>query len=227
MFIDSCSSPRRLQSLIEVVLSNERYFILLRSGVYGHFRRIVRSGPRRCARLVLSMSKSGESMNIKVRMIVGFAPLAVAVTLSGTASAQHAQPAQQTDTRVSARAAAHDATLEVVVQGTVLNYSENSISRPNGAHVTVQTPAGPVDVHLGPSSYLRSHHFSLAAGDSVRFVGAMSSADTGSVLLARIAQKGSESIALRSTRGFLLATGATRSLSNEHRAQAPQNVSAR
>ena len=166
-------------------------------------------------------------MNIKVRLMVGFAPLAVAVTLSATASAQHGQPAQQTDTRVATRSAAHDATQEVVVQGTVLNYSENSMSRPNGAHVTIQTSTGPVDVHLGPSSYLRSHHFSLATGDSVRFVGAMSSADTGSVLLARIAQKGSESIALRSTRGFLLATGATRSLSNEHRAQAPQNVSAR
>ena len=166
-------------------------------------------------------------MNIKVRMMVGFAVLAVSVTLSGTASAQHAQPAQQRDTRVSARAAAYDATREVVVQGTVLNYSENSTSRPNGAHVTVQTPTGPVDVHLGPSSYLRSHHFSLATGDSVRFVGAMSSADTGSVLLARIAQKGSQAIAIRSTQGFLLATGATRSLSNEQRAQAPQSVSAR
>ena len=115
----------------------------------------------------------------------------------------------------------------MVVQGTVLNYSENSMSRPNEAHVTVQTPTGPVDVHLGPSSYLRSHHFSLATGDSVRFVGAMSSADTGSVLLARIAQKGSQAIAIRSAQGFLLATGATRSLSNEQRAQAPQNVSAR
>lgn len=166
-------------------------------------------------------------MNIKVRLMVGFAPLAVAVTLAATASAQHAQPAQQTDTRVSARSAAHDATQEVVVQGTVLNYSENSMSRPNGAHVTIQTSTGPIDVHLGPSSYLRSHHFLLATGDSVRFVGAMSSADTGSVLLARIAQKGSQTIAIRSTRGFLLATGATRSLSNEQRAQASQNVSAR
>jgi len=55
----------------------------------------------------------------------------------------------------------------------------------------------------------------------------MSSADTGSVLLARIAQKGSQTIAIRSTRGFLLATGATRSLSKEQRAQASQNVSAR
>ena len=171
--------------------------------------------------------KSGESMNIKVRLLVGFAPLAVAVTLAATASAQHAQPAQQTDTRVSARSAAHDATQEVVVQGTVLNYSENSVSRPNGAHVTIQTSTGPIDVHLGPSSYLRSHHFSLATGDSVRFVGAMSFANTGSVLLARIAQKGSQTIAIRSTRGFLLATGATRSLSNEQRAQASQNVSAR
>jgi len=166
-------------------------------------------------------------MNIKVRMMVGFASLAVAVMLSGTASAQHVQPAQRSHTRVSARAAAYDATREVVVQGTVLNYSENSASRPNGAHVMVQTPTRPVDVHLGPSSYLRANHFSLAAGDSVRFVGALSTTDTGSVLLARIAQKGSQAIAIRSTRGFLLAAGATRTLSSEQRAQAAQNVSAR
>ena len=166
-------------------------------------------------------------MNIKVRMLIGFAALAVAMTISGTASAQHAQPAQQRDRHVSARAAAYDVTREVVVQGTVLTYSENSTSRPNGVHVTVLTPTGPVDVHLGQSSYLRANHFSLTTGDTVRFVGAMSSAATGRVLLARIAQKGSQAIAIRSTQGFLLATGATRSLSNEQRAQAPQNVSAR
>ena len=91
----------------------------------------------------------------------------------------------------------------------------------------VQTPTGPVDVHLGPSSYLRANHFSLTAGDSVRILGSMSSADTGSVLLARIAQKAGQTIAIRSTQGFLLATGATRGMSNEQRMQAAQNVSPR
>ena len=79
----------------------------------------------------------------------------------------------------------------------------------------------------GGDSIGHSQRATLATGDSVRFVGAMRSADTGSVLLARIAQKGSQAIAIRSVQGFLLATGATRSLSNEQRAQAPQNVSAR
>jgi len=166
-------------------------------------------------------------MNIRVHMKVGCAALAAAVTLSGTASTQHAQPAQQRDTRISARVTAYDATREVVVNGTVLSYSENSTSRPNGAHVMVQTPTGPVDVHLGPSSYLRANHFSLTAGDSVRILGSMSSADTGSVLLARIAQKAGQTIAIRSTQGFLLATGATRGMSNEQRMQAAQNVSPR
>jgi hypothetical protein len=158
---------------------------------------------------------------MKIEMMMGCAALAGLMTLANTADAQ------ERVSRASPRAAAYDANHEVVVQGTVLEYLENSTLPPIGTHVKVQTSSGTVDVHLGPSSYLRDSHFSFASGDSVRFVGAMSSVDKRPVLLARIAQKGSQAIAIRSTQGFLLATGATRSLSEKQRAQASQKVTPR
>jgi hypothetical protein len=165
-------------------------------------------------------------MNIKVRILVGFVALFVAAILPGTSAAQtpHAQPRSA---QISARAAAYESTKELIVVGTVVSYLEHGTSRPNGAHVVVQTSTGKVDVHLGPSSYLRANNFTLAAGDSVRFVGAMSSTETGGVLLARIAQRGSQALAIRSTQGFLLAAGAPRTLPEAQRAQSARNGSAR
>jgi len=165
-------------------------------------------------------------MHIKVRIAAEFAALLFIVTLPRAVCAQtaHVQPR---DTHPPARAAAYDATREVLVQGTVLSYSENSASRPVGAHVTMQTSTGPVDVHLGPSSYLRANHLSFAAGDNVRFVGAMSSNGKGGILLARIAQKGSQSVAIRSPQGFLLAPTAARALPAAQRSQATQTEIAR
>ena len=165
-------------------------------------------------------------MNIRVRILIGFMALSVPALLPVTSAAQTPQ-AQPRSTQASAHAAAYETTKEVIVVGTVVSYSENGTSRPNGAHVVVQTPTGKVDVHLGPSSYLRANNFTLAAGDAVRFVGAMSSTETGAVLLARIAQKGSQALAIRSTQGFLLAGGAARTLPEAQRAQSAQNGSAR
>src|SRR5438874_7340256 len=72
---------------------------------------------------------------------------------------------------VEVRAAAYDAKRESVLEGTVLSYAETSQSAPIGAHVLVRTANGSVDVHLGPASYLRASHVSLAAGESVKFAG--------------------------------------------------------
>jgi len=92
-----------------------------------------------------------------------------------------------------------------------------------GAHVTVQTASGTVDVHLGPASYLRSNHFSLAAGESVRLVGVSVQTKGGNVFLARMAQHGTQAIAVRSPNGFLLANSSARaSLQSERAPNAQQ-----
>jgi hypothetical protein len=155
-------------------------------------------------------------MRLKIHMISGCALLAMFVTLSLMATGQQRrEPA-------GSRAIAYDAEREIVLQGTVLGYTENSPVPPIGAHATVQTANGIIDVHLGPAPYLHAYHFSFVSGDSVRLVGTISRQNKNVVFLARVAQKGSQAIAIRSTQGFLLARGAPRCMSKEQRAQAQE-----
>jgi hypothetical protein len=142
---------------------------------------------------------------------IGNAVLAAAILLS-TAAAQQRTPL------VSPRPTAYDTTRETIYQGTVLSYTEDSPVPPIGAHVTVQTSTGTVDVHLGPASYLRANHFSLSAGDSVRIVGASITLHNSEIFMARIVQKGQQSIVIRSLRGYLQANGAARALPEAQRA---------
>jgi hypothetical protein len=157
-------------------------------------------------------------MNGKIRTTIGIVAFAGAVVFSTGVGAQERHPGVSSTTRPTA----YDASRETTLQGTVLSYTEQSSRAPIGARVTVQTTKGTMDVHLGPASYLHSNHFSLSAGDSVRFVGVNVVANGGSVFLARIAQKGTQALALRSPRGFLLATTATRALPQSERTQNAQ-----
>jgi hypothetical protein len=155
-------------------------------------------------------------MKYKIRAIIGSAALAGAILFST------ATGAQQRNAAVSSRPTAYDVARETVLQGTVVSYTEDSSRPPIGARVTVQTASGTVDAHLGPAAYLRSNHFSLSVGDSVTFVGVSIPAKEGHVFLARIAQNGKQALALRSPRGFPLATTAARALPQAERAQGAQ-----
>src|SRR5579864_8391095 len=149
---------------------------------------------------------------MKLKACNVIAALAAAMLLSAVA-------AQQRNTLAPPRPIAYDTTPETLLQGTVLNYTEDSALPPIGTHVTVQTSNGTVDVHLGPASYLRANHFSLSGGDSVRFVGASIRVNNRDVFIARTAQKGDQSIIIRSLRGHLQATGAVRALRQAQRAE--------
>lgn len=152
-------------------------------------------------------------MKLKACLVIGSAALAVAILLSTAAAQQRSSP-------VSPRPTAYETTRETRLQGTVLSYTEDSPLPPIGVHVTVQTSSGIVEVHLGPASYLRANHFSLSAGDSVGFVGASVRVNSGDVFMARLAQKGDQSIVIRSLPGYLQATAAARTLLPAQRAQA-------
>ncbi len=151
-------------------------------------------------------------MKLKACLVIGSA-VAAAVLLSTAAAQQRSSP-------VSPRPTAYDTTLETRLQGTVLSYTEDSPLPPIGAHVTVRTSGGTVEVHLGPASYLRANHFSLSVGDSVTFVGASVRVNNGDVFLARVVQKGDQFIVIRSLRGYLQTTAAARTLPQAQRAQA-------
>jgi hypothetical protein len=158
-------------------------------------------------------------MKRRIGTTIGSAALAAAIlfSFSTVGGAQQRNAAAS-----SSRSTRYDMARETILQGTVVSYTEASSQPPIGAHVTVETPSGIVDVHLGPASYLRSNHFSLAAGDSVRFVGASIPTKEGNVFLARIAQHGTQAIAVRSARGFLLAATAARALPQAERSQRAQ-----
>jgi hypothetical protein len=73
-----------------------------------------------------------------------------------------------------------------------------------GAHLTIQTPSGPVDVHLGNAKVLQASHLELNPGDSVRIVGELLALGDSTYFAARVLQKGAQAVAVRNTRGFVL-----------------------
>jgi len=161
-------------------------------------------------------NETGMGMKRKTRTTIGIGALAGAILFSTAAGAQQRNAAD------SSRPTAYDVTRETILQGTVVSYTEDSSRAPLGAHATVQTASGTVDAHLGPAAYLRSNHFSLSVGDPVTLVGVSIPLKEGKVFLARIAQNGKQALALRSPRGFLLATTAARALPQAERAQSTQ-----
>jgi DNA/RNA endonuclease YhcR with UshA esterase domain len=130
---------------------------------------------------------------------MGIAWLAGAILVSTAANAQ--QRAQS----VPQKNQAYDVSRETVLEGKVIQYTQASTVAPLGPHVTMQTASGVVDVHLGNARMLEANHFTLASGESVRIVGENVAYGTGAQFLARVLQKGKQTLAIRSTRGFPLA----------------------
>lgn len=128
-----------------------------------------------------------------------FACFAWALLFSTIASAQQKAPS------VSQKNLSYDVSRESVLKGTVIQYTASSSAAPLGPHVTVSTGSGVVDVHLGNARLLEASHLSLSAGDSIQIVGENISYGAGTQFVARVIQKGNQTVALRTTRGFPLA----------------------
>lgn len=96
----------------------------------------------------------------------------------------------------------YDLSREQTLVGTVLAYSASSPTPPLGPRLMLQTSSGVVDVHLGNSRTLASNHFLIQPGDTLRMIGENVSFADKIQFLARILQKGTQAITLRSTHGF-------------------------
>ena len=118
--------------------------------------------------------------------------------------------AQQKAQPVSPSNRAYDIARETVLVGTVLKYTVASTVPPFGAHVLLQTASGPVDVHLASARFLQVNHFSLNAGDTIRVIGESLSYGDGTSFVARVIQKGQQTLVIRSVRGFPLSLGGSR-----------------
>src|SRR6267142_1840153 len=91
---------------------------------------------------------------------------------------------QQPPAALATRAGEYDVKRESDVVGTVVAYAANSKTSPFGARVTA------------------ANHFSIATGDTLRIVGETLSAGNANLFVARIVQKGTQALAVRSARGF-------------------------
>jgi hypothetical protein len=140
-------------------------------------------------------------MKLTERIRIGIFVLAGGLALCVSARAQQtAQPDAQ-------RLRSYNVAREVSLVGTVVKFEATSVTPPMGAHLLVQTASGQVDVHLGDARVLKANKLELNAGDSVRIVGENLVSDSGTTFAARIVQKGTQAVAVRTTRGFLTRAG--------------------
>jgi hypothetical protein len=137
-------------------------------------------------------------MKPRIQTKTGFLALGLALAFCLSAAAQ------QTKQRDLHSLQSYDLSREGSLLGTVVKYEIASNVPPMGAHVLVQTASGPVDVHLGNAKVLQANHFELNPGDSVRIIGEDLALGDGTIFAARIVQKGTQAVAVRNTRGFLL-----------------------
>ena len=136
-------------------------------------------------------------MKLNIRMYLGAAALAGALLSASIADAQ--QPAAVAQANTS-----YDLSRESTLTGKVLSYTAESAVAPVGAHVSIQTVYGPVDVHIGSAKLLEQKGFTLAAGDTVRITGEVISFGQTSTFAARIIENGTQSITVRNTKGQVL-----------------------
>ncbi len=129
-------------------------------------------------------------------------PKVILWTLAGIAFFCCTAMAQDRLPQSSARSSGYDLKREGTLVGTVIAYTESSATPPLGAHVTLQTPGGVVDVHLGNARLLTANHFNIQAGDTLRIIGENVTFGNTAPFLARIVQKGTQALAVRSERGI-------------------------
>jgi hypothetical protein len=142
-------------------------------------------------------------MKLTIRSVLLIFMLISLLAFWFSASAQQAIPS---DTRLLQ---SYDANREISLIGTVVKYETASTVPPMGAHVTIQTGSGQVDVHLGNARVLLASHLQLNAGDNVRIVGEPMAIGDSTYFAARIVQKGTQAIAVRNTKGFPMTPAST------------------
>lgn len=117
---------------------------------------------------------------------------------------------QQNSPNTPNRFAEYDVRRESTLVGTVLAYSTDSPNLSPGPHVSLQTPNGAIDVHLGDARLLAASHFVIQPGDTLRIIGEPVAHGSFTQFVARIIQKGTQALAVRTPRGFPLSYVAPR-----------------
>jgi hypothetical protein len=109
--------------------------------------------------------------------------------------------------------ATYDIKREITLLGTVQSFIPLAQTPPLGAHLTLQTSSGLVDVHLGDARFLAANHFNITPGDSLRIMGENLTSASKAQFVARIVQNRTHILVLRSIRGTPLSYMAPRTAS--------------
>ena len=73
-----------------------------------------------------------------------------------------------------------------------------------GIHLVLSAEKTPVDVRVGPASFVSSRNFTLEKGDHLTVVGSKVTMDGQEVVIAREIKKGDQMLKLRDAKGFPL-----------------------
>lgn len=142
-------------------------------------------------------------MKSTIRLLLPALLIAASLALCVSAGAQQALPS---DVQLLQT---YSANREISLVGTVVKYETASATPPIGAHVTLQTASGLVDVHLGNARVVQASHLELNAGDNIRIVGEPMALGDATYFAARIVQKGLQAVAVRNAKGFPLGPAST------------------
>lgn len=143
-------------------------------------------------------------MKSTIRLLFVTLMLAGSLVLCLSVSAQ--QAATSSDSQLLR---SYNSNREISLLGTVVKFDLASSTPPIGAHVLIQTPSGQVDVHVGNGKLLAANHLTLNPGDNVRIIGEPMALGEGTYFAARIVQKGTQAVAVRNAKGFLLTSAST------------------
>ena len=135
-------------------------------------------------------------MIVTNRLKSGILALGMALSIGSLAHAQQLRKSDLQELR------SYSVAREVFLVGTVVRLDSVSASLPGGAHLTLQTASGQLDVHLGSGKVLKAAHLGLNPGDNVRIVGEPLALGDSTYFAARIVQKGMQAVAVRNTKGF-------------------------
>jgi len=121
--------------------------------------------------------------------------LASALFIASAATAQQNPQLLQPSSNV------YNVARETVLTGTVVSFTEGSTR--SGSHLMLNTSSGVTDINVGNAKLLSLNNMTFAPGESVRITGENVTVADSTFFAARIVQKGTQAITVRSERGFM------------------------
>ncbi len=127
--------------------------------------------------------------------------LSVSFVIVGLASAVYAQGGMRGGGN-------YNPATETTLTGTVDSVnSVPSSGRGGGLHLMLAVPTGPIEVHVGPASFVSSKKVTFTKGDALTVIGSKVTMAGQEVVIAREIKKGDQVLTLRDAKGFPLWSG--------------------